>query len=212
MGCSASSTPISSPTTFIGSGWAKTVFRSTTPSLPCSASASSSSSVNFSMSGRIASSRRGVRAWEVFVRSRRCSAPSTVNMERPASIMPISGQAWVTSPLCHSPQASRSFTRRVSMRSWRASACRVTVQAGTPRSSMRASGTEFRSCSVSPSRSWTMGSITTVAWGQFTAGLLSSVRGRTGREARSSRAGRRTAAGRGPGRGLRVRGRAGGRG
>lgn len=80
----------------------------------------------------------GVSACEVLVRSRRCSAPSTVNMERPASIMPISGHARVTAPLCHRPQASMSFTSLGSSRSCRASACRVTVQAGTPSRSIRA--------------------------------------------------------------------------
>lgn len=60
MACWDSSTPMSMPTTRIGSGWAKTAFRSTTPSSPCAASrASSSSWVNFSISGRIASRRRG---------------------------------------------------------------------------------------------------------------------------------------------------------
>ena len=157
---SDSSTPIREHTTPIGSGCAKSVFRSTTePSAPFSPRSSRSSPVSRSMTGRSASSRRGAIAWLIFVRSRRCSAPSTVNMERPASIMPINGHSRVTTPDCHRFHCVWSFTKRVSVSSCRARLCRVTVQAGAPSSSILVSAGPSVRVRVSPARSATIGSI-----------------------------------------------------
>ncbi|SLI56399.1 Uncharacterised protein [Mycobacteroides abscessus subsp. abscessus] len=74
------------------------------------------------MVGFSASRRRRVSAWVVLMRRRRCSGPSTVNIERSTSIMPISGHCLVTVPDCHSDQALMSLTSLVS-----ASSCLASV-------------------------------------------------------------------------------------
>lgn len=121
-GWSAASTPISSLTTFIGSGYANSAFRSTVSPAGISASRSSMPVVSFSMPARSRSTRRTVSACATSVRSLRCSLPSTVSIERPGLASPISGQSSGISPRCQAPHTLMSFTSRASVRSCLASA------------------------------------------------------------------------------------------